>query len=119
MKDDSTIEPLSKTEIPDRKYYKIGEVASIVGVPAHVLRFWETEFKNIRPQRTSSGQRLYRRKDLELVLRIKHYLHEKRFTIQGARNALKEKPVLSCENDRDLLLEEVYQELRGIRELLE
>ena len=72
-------------ELPDKLYFKVGEVSSIVGVPAYVLRFWESEFKKINPKRTSSGQRLYRKKDVELILWIKHLLYEKKFTIEGAK----------------------------------
>ncbi len=73
---------------PDKHYYKIGEVSSIVGVESHVLRYWETEFAEIRPYRPPSGQRLYRRADLELVIRIKSLLYDQGFTIAGARKAL-------------------------------
>ena len=77
---DSTI---SRNELPDKFYFKVGEVSKITGVPAYVLRFWETEFKSIRPKRTSSGQRLYRKKDIQRLLTIKHLLYEKRFTIRA------------------------------------
>ncbi len=75
------------TPIPDRLAYRIGEIAEIVGVEPHVLRYWETEFR-IRPQRSPSGQRMYRRKDLDKFLRIKKLLHEQGYTIAGARKAL-------------------------------
>jgi len=79
------------TEIPDKFYFKIGEVSEIVGVAPYVLRFWETEFKQIKPKRTESGQRSYRRQDVALVLKIKHLLYDKKFTIEGARQHLKRK----------------------------
>ena len=79
-------------EIPDKFYFKIGEVSQIAGVPPYVLRFWETEFRQIKPKRTDAGQRLYRRQDVVLVLRIKHLLHHRKFTIEGARQHLKKKP---------------------------
>ncbi len=79
-------------EIPDKFYFKIGEVSEIAGVPAYVIRFWETAFRQIRPKRTETGQRLYRKQDVSLILRIKALLHEKRFTIEGARKYLKQKP---------------------------
>lgn len=69
----------------DKLYFKIGEVAEIVGVEAYVLRYWETEFRALRPQKSRSKQRVYRRKDVETVLKIKHLLYERRFTIAGAR----------------------------------
>lgn len=74
--------------IPDKMYFKIGEVSDITGLEAHVLRFWESEFKNIKPRRTSTGQRMYRKNDIELILYIKHLLHNEKFTIQGARKYL-------------------------------
>ena len=75
-------------DIPDKLYFKIGEVADIVGVEAYVLRFWETEFPSLAPKKTDSGHRLYRRKDVETVLRIKELLYDKGFTIAGARKRL-------------------------------
>ena len=75
--------------IPDKFYFKIGEVAALLDLPTHVLRFWESEFTRIKPKRTSAGQRLYRKKDVELILEIKHLLHEKKFTIPGAKKFLK------------------------------
>ncbi|MCA1765366.1 MAG: MerR family transcriptional regulator [Desulfobulbaceae bacterium] len=77
-------------EIPDKLYFKIGEVSRIVGVDTHVLRYWESEFKMIRPQRAASRQRLYRRGDIENLLKVRELLHERGFTIAGARQALKE-----------------------------
>jgi DNA-binding transcriptional MerR regulator len=76
-------------EIPDKLYFKIGEVSRIVNVPSYVLRFWETEFRQIKPKRTDSGQRLYRKRDVHLVLHIKQLLYDQKFTIDGARQHLK------------------------------
>lgn len=76
------------TEIPDKLYFKIGEVAEIAGVETHVLRFWETEFRNLAPRKAKSGHRLYRRKDVETVMRIRELLYDKGFTIAGARRLL-------------------------------
>ena len=75
--------------IPDKLFFRIGEAAELIGVETHVLRYWETEFK-MRPQRSGSGQRMYRRKDIEKFLRIRHLLHEKGFTIAGARKSLQQ-----------------------------
>ncbi len=75
--------------IPDKHYFRIGEVASIAGVEPYVLRFWETEFPTLRPGKSSSGQRLYSRKDVALVLRIRDLLYDEKFTISGARRALR------------------------------
>ena len=77
--------------IPDKFYFKIGEVADLLGLPTHVLRFWESEFKGIKPKRTAAGQRLYRKKDVELILEIKHLLYEKKYTIPGAKKHLKDR----------------------------
>ena len=74
--------------IPDKLYFKIGEVRDITGVEPHVLRYWESEIKVIRPQRASSKQRLYRRVDIENILLIKRLLHEDGFTIPGAKKYL-------------------------------
>src|SRR6516225_2906517 len=75
-------------EIPDKLYFKIGEVSELLGVEAYVLRYWESEFPVLSPKKSGTGHRLYRRKDVELLLRIKHLLYEKRFTIEGARQSL-------------------------------
>jgi DNA-binding transcriptional MerR regulator len=75
-------------EIPDKLYFRIGDVSRLAGVKAYVLRYWESEFPTIAPKKSGTGQRLYRRKDVELILEIKHLLYEKRFTIEGARKAI-------------------------------
>lgn len=75
-------------EIPDKLYFKIGEVAKMAEVPPHVLRYWESEFSGIKPKRASSKQRLYRRQDVELILKIKMLLHHQGYTIAGARKVL-------------------------------
>lgn len=74
--------------IPEKIYFKIGEVCDIVGVEAHVLRYWETEFSMLTPQKNKSGQRSYRRRDVEMALRIKELLYKEMFTIAGARKKL-------------------------------
>ncbi len=79
-------------EIPDKLYFKIGEVSELLGLEAYVLRYWETEFPQLAPKKSGTGHRLYRRKDVELLLRIKHLLYEKRFTIEGARQSLQARP---------------------------
>jgi len=71
--------------IPDKLYFRIGEVAQLCRLPAYVLRFWETEFPQLKPVKGSTGQRMYRHKDVENVLRIKKLLYEEGFTIAGAR----------------------------------
>jgi DNA-binding transcriptional MerR regulator len=79
-------------EIPDKLYFRIGEVAKLAGIKPYVLRFWESEFSGLGPKKSGTGHRLYRRKDVEMVLEIKRLLYEKRFTIEGARKVLESKP---------------------------
>lgn len=74
--------------IPEKIYFKIGEVCDLVGVQAHVLRYWETEFSMLSPQKNRSGQRSYRRRDVEISLRIKQLLYDEMFTIAGAKKKL-------------------------------
>ena len=74
--------------IPDKLYFKIGEVAKMADVPTHVLRYWESEFSGIKPKRANSKQRLYRRQDVELILKIKILLHDQGYTIAGARKLI-------------------------------
>lgn len=78
----------SLPSIPEKLYFKIGEVCDLVGVQAHVLRYWETEFPQLSPQKNRSGQRSYRRRDVEISLRIKELLYEDMYTIAGARKRL-------------------------------
>ena len=80
---------LDLPQIPDKIYFRIGEVSQLVGVDTHVLRYWESEFAIIKPFRGPSKQRLYRRQDVENLLRIKNLLHEEGYTISGARKYLK------------------------------
>jgi len=82
--------PKDDSGIPDKPYFKIGEAARLCAVKPYVLRYWETEFKSLRPQKTRSQQRLYRRRDVELLLQIRHLLYDKRYTIEGARTRLRD-----------------------------
>lgn len=75
--------------IPDKLYFRIGEVAELCDLPTYVLRFWETEFPQLKPTKSSTGQRMYRRRDVENVVTIKHLLYDEGFTIAGARERLK------------------------------
>jgi len=104
-------------KIPDKLYFKIGEVSKISGLPSHVLRFWESEFKKIKPRRTTSGQRSYTQKDVAVILKIKHLLHEKKFTIEGARKYLSSR-ARSESGDKDFM-EDLKKELTSIRRLLD
>jgi len=79
-------------EIPDKLYFRIGEVARLAGIKPYVLRFWESEFSGLGPKKSGTGHRLYRRKDVELVLEIKRLLYDRRYTIEGARKVLESKP---------------------------
>jgi DNA-binding transcriptional MerR regulator len=77
-----------KADIPEKLYFRIGEVSKLLGVEPYVVRFWETEFPALAPKKSDTGQRLFRRKDVEILLQIKHLLYEKKFTIEGARQSL-------------------------------
>ena len=115
----------------ERLYYRIGEVSRITGLKPHVLRYWESEFKAIKPYKVGSLQRLYRKKDLDLILKIKKLLYEDGFTIAGAKKKIRD--VERAENrqmklrlvekgsngkDRELLVA-IREELKGIRKMLE
>jgi DNA-binding transcriptional MerR regulator len=126
-------------EIPDKVYFRIGDVARLAGIKPYVLRFWETEFPALGPKKSGTGHRLYRRKDVEMVLEIKRLLYEQRFTIEGARKFLetraKPEPVAAPASpgkrkrvQRDLfdadpaeitpLLGKIREELKAIAKLL-
>src|SRR5579863_4942734 len=77
------------TPIPDKLFFRIGEVSQLVGVEPYVLRYWESEFPGLSPRKSNTGQRMFRRKDVEMLLHIKQLLYERKFTIEGARKALK------------------------------
>jgi DNA-binding transcriptional MerR regulator len=79
-------------EIPDKMFFKIGEVAKITGVKPYILRYWESEFPHLRPSKGRSQHRLYRRKDVEDILRIKRLLYDEKFTIAGAKKMLRAEP---------------------------
>lgn len=116
-----------EVQIPGKSYFRIGEVSRIVGVEPYVIRYWESEFKAVRPLRTKSDQRLYRRKDVETLLSVKFLLYEERFTIAGAKKRLAElrtgkefseaSPPPSAPDDRHLLAE-VKRALLEIQSIL-
>jgi DNA-binding transcriptional MerR regulator len=106
------------TPIPDKAYFRIGEVARILGVKPYVLRYWESEFKAIRPQKSRSQQRLYRRRDVELLVRIKKLLYEERFTIAGARRKLREEGAADIEVSESVASEQRAPTSRPNREFL-
>ena len=114
------------TLIPDKLFFKIGEVADLARVEQHVLRYWEDEIDALKPTKNRSGQRLYQKKDVELILEIKRLLYEEKFTIAGAKGKLKrfKKKVtqLNFAYDRDSFLEwkrEMKDELESILKTLE
>jgi DNA-binding transcriptional MerR regulator len=81
------------TLIPDKLFFRIGEVSQLVGVEPYVLRYWESEFPGLSPKKSNTGQRMFRRKDVEMLLNIKQLLYDKKFTIEGARKALKSEKI--------------------------
>ncbi len=129
-------QPADKTKIPDKLFFKIGEVAAIANTKPHVLRYWETEFGILRPVKNTSGQRVYRRRDVEVVLEIKRLLHEERFTIAGAKKrltgrrgvksqtpgetqpALSPVPSTASSTESDKLSELLRELEKGLREIL-
>jgi len=110
-----------EVSIPDKEYFRIGEVSKILGVAPYVVRYWESEFKNVRPERTSSDQRVFRRKDVRQLLQIKHLLYVEGFTVNGAKRQLMKMKNASSEIDegRDRArLAEIKKGLRQIREMI-
>ena len=113
-------------QIPDKLFFKIGEVADLAGVEQHVLRYWEDEIDALKPSKNKSGQRLYQKKDVELVLNIKRLLYEEKFTIAGAKNKLKKvkrkEAQLDFAYDREVFLEwkqDLKKDLESILKTLE
>jgi len=113
-------------KIPDKLYFRISEVGKLTGLEPYVLRYWESEFKLIKPIRTKSRHRLYRRKDLEILFEIKKLLYEEQYTIAGAKKRLeeiareekKDLEVNSDENDYKKILHATLKELKALRKLL-
>ena len=101
--------------IPDKLYFRIGEVSTLCRLPAYVLRFWETEFPQLKPVKSSTGQRMYRRKDVETVLRIKKLLYEEGFTIAGARQQLRLESTAAKNQTALPFPSHSYSDLRRIR----
>jgi DNA-binding transcriptional MerR regulator len=109
-------------EIPDKLYFKIGEVAALLNIKTHVLRYWETEFNQLQPVKSRSNQRLYRRKDVEIALSIRELLYRRGFTISGARKQLARElagELVADERTPAELFEEVKSDLLRIRRRLE
>lgn len=110
------------TGIPDKLYLKIGEVSEITGLPASVLRYWESEFNSLAPKKSSSGQRLYTKKDIEQIVEIKKLLYAEKLTIEGARKRIevrKRSPKIGQSTENlAAVLQDVKLELQGLRDLL-
>ena len=109
---------MNNTGIPDRLHFRIGEVCKITGIKPHVLRYWETEFPEIHPEKRSGGLRLYSRRDIELITRIKHLLYKEGYTIAGANKALAQHKFMESSSDKNDLFKKILAELRAIREIL-
>ncbi|MDB4968479.1 MAG: MerR family transcriptional regulator [Myxococcales bacterium] len=107
------------TDIPDKQYFKIGEVAQIAGVEPYVLRYWETEFKAIRPEKTRSNQRLYRRRDVETVLQIKKLLYDQGFRIDGAKKRLRELSGEAPSASATALAEKLHEALGELEKIVD
>ncbi|MFQ5328697.1 MAG: MerR family transcriptional regulator [Thermodesulfobacteriota bacterium] len=114
------------TKIPDRLYFKIGAVSKIADIKPYILRYWESEFDMIRPQKTGSNQRVYRRKDVQLILEIKRLIYKEKFTLEGAKKRIralqKEKgsqlAMSFPEKQYKKALKEIRKELSSIKEMI-
>jgi DNA-binding transcriptional MerR regulator len=101
-------------EVPDRLYFRIGEVSSITGIPPYVLRYWETEFPILQPRKSGGGQRLYRKRDVGMVLEIKKLLYQERYTVAGARRRLMEREERSRRLEARVALQRLRSGLESI-----
>ena len=112
--------------IPDKLFFKIGEVAELAGIEQHVLRYWEEEIESLKPKKNKSGQRLYQKKDVELIFEIKQLLYAEKFTVAGARKKLKKskkkETQLNIAFDRDNFIElkeEIKKDLDSVLKILD
>ena len=107
-------------QIPDgKRYFRIGEASSIIGVEPYVLRYWESEFQQLKPQRADSKQRTYQKKDLETLLEIKRLLYEEKMTIEGAKRRLRQKKSKTKTTPDRPSIQSIRTELSEILEMLE
>jgi DNA-binding transcriptional MerR regulator len=102
----------SEPEIPNKLYFRIGEVSRLLSIEPHVLRYWETEFAALKPKKGGTGQRLYRRKDVETALEIKRLLYDRRYTIEGARKHFETRP--TAPPPRPTRQAELFDPVRGL-----
>ena len=112
---------MMNVSIPDKSYFRIGEVSRLLGVQPYVIRYWESEFKTVRPIRTRSDQRLYRHRDVRELLMIRQLLYDENFTINGARKRLAKLRTEEAVEGRDgvaELLKEIEKGLRDIRDIV-
>lgn len=118
-----------KIDIPDKLFFKIGEVSKLADVPPHTVRYWESEFSDITPNRTKSGQRLYRQEDVKIILNIKDLLHNRGFTTEGARKFLESgsslpeesaEPTTTSQLNADNMsgLKQIKQELKELQNII-
>ncbi len=115
------------TTLPDKMYYKIGEVAEVAQVKTSVLRFWESKFSFLKPEKSTTGQRLYSKKEVDLILKVRQLLYVEKYTIEGVRKKISTSGKLkNCSDiqsehkivEKSMLLNEVRQELQVIRNML-
>ncbi len=111
--------------LPDKLFYKIGEVAQLIGAKTSVLRFWETEFDFLKPEKSSTGQRLYTKKEVDLILEVKRLLYDEKFTIEGVKKRISprgkrlvEDTTSAYQDDHLVLLKQIKTELKAMRCLL-
>ena len=110
---------MKKVSIPEKTYFKIGEVAKLLDVEPYVLRYWETEFDALKPEKTRTGQRSYRRADIELLLKIQHLLYEEEYTISGARRQLRQMKKRGESELPEQTVLRLEDELQALRDELE
>jgi len=110
-------------KIPDKLFFKIGEVSKLAGVEQHVLRYWEDEFEALQPKKNKSGQRFYEKKDVELILKIQRLLYLERYTIAGAKKKMRESKKksaqLSLGFDRELFLDQKREIVSDLESILD
>jgi DNA-binding transcriptional MerR regulator len=110
----SPVTPELPSEVPDRLYFRIGEVSDITGVPPYVLRYWESEFPALQPRKSGGGQRLYRKRDVAMILEIKKLLYQERYTVAGARRRLTEREERARRMEARATLQRLRAGLEGI-----